>query len=83
MTFYELRKKDIINISDGRLIGRASDLEFDAVSGQLRALIVSCGTGIGCFFHGDKNQISIAWNQIACIGDDVVLVSPGTCRVKG
>lgn len=80
MTFCELRKKDIISIADGRLIGRASDLEFDEASGHLRALIVPCGTGFGCFFHGDKNQIIISWNQIACIGDDVVLVSPGACR---
>jgi len=80
MTLSELRKKDIICISDGRLIGRAADLEFDAASGQLRALIVPCGGGIGCFFHGEKNQICIAWNQIACIGDDVVLVSAGACR---
>ena len=80
MTFYELRKKDIINIGDGRLIGRAADLEFDAESGQLCALIVPCGTGIGCFFHGDKSQASIAWHQIACIGDDVILISPSQCR---
>ena len=82
MTFSELRKKDVICIGDGRVLGRVSDLEFDASSGQLRALIMPGGSGVSCFFHGDKNQISIAWNQIACIGDDVVLVSPGMCRQK-
>lgn len=79
MTFSELKKKDIICIGDGRLIGRAADLEFDSGDGRIRALIVSGGSGISCFFHGDKNQMTIAWQQIACIGDDVILVSPGGC----
>ena len=80
MTFSELRKKDIICIGDGRLLGRAADLELDTATGQLRALIVPAGAGIGCFFHGEKSQICIAWNQIACIGDDVILVSIPACR---
>ena len=33
MTFCELRKKDVICIGDGRLLGRVTDLEFDALSG--------------------------------------------------
>lgn len=35
MTFSELKKKDIICIGDGRLIGRASDLMMDPNSGQI------------------------------------------------
>ena len=80
MTFSELRKKDVICIGDGRVLGRVADLEFDASSGQLRALIVPGSSGVSCFFHGDKSQASIAWHQIACIGDDVILISPAKCR---
>ena len=80
MTFSELRKKDVICIGDGRVLGRASDLEFDASSGQLRALIVPGGFGVSCFFHGDKSQTNIPWQQIACIGDDVILITPTLCR---
>ena len=36
MTFSELKKKDIICIGDGRLIGRASDLVLEPGSGQIR-----------------------------------------------
>ncbi len=43
MTFSELKKKDIICIGDGRLIGRASDLMMDPNSGQILALIVNEG----------------------------------------
>ena len=79
MTFSDLKKKDVICIGDGRLLGRTSDLIIDAGSGQICALIVPGGASIGCLFHGEKNQISIAWKQIACIGDDVILVSQTAC----
>lgn len=78
MTFSELKKKDIICIGDGKLLGRASDLAFDPSSGQIAGLII-CGGGFSSIFHGDKNQLDIPWRQIACIGDDVILVSPGGC----
>ena len=57
MTFGELRKKDVICIGDGRLLGRVTDLEFDASSGQVRALIVPGGAGISCLLHGDRSLI--------------------------
>ena len=60
MTFSELKKKDMICIGDGRVIG----------------LIVCGGCGI---FRSEKSQMEIPWRQIACIGDDVILVSPGSC----
>ena len=75
MTFSELKKKDIICIGDGRLIGRACDIVLDPNSGQALALIV-CG---GSMFRTDKNQLEIPWRQIACIGDDVILVSTNGC----
>ena len=80
MTFSELRKKDVICIGDGRVLGRVTDLELDAYSGQICALIVPGSSGVSCFFHGEKSQSSITWQQIACIGDDVILISPIKCR---
>ncbi|MBQ2992150.1 MAG: YlmC/YmxH family sporulation protein [Clostridia bacterium] len=75
MTFSDLRKKDVICVSDGRLLGRVSDLVIEASSGQILAVLIPSGTGVGCIWHGEKSQTSIAWQQIACIGDDVILVS--------
>lgn len=83
MTFGELKKKDVICIGDGRLLGRASDLEFDAASGQMRALIVPGGAGMSCLLRGDRGAMSIPWPQIACIGDDVILVAQPPCRPCG
>ncbi len=73
MTFTELKKKDIICIGDGRLLGRVTDLVFDPAGGQITALIVSASSGLSCIFRGEKNQMEIAWRHIACIGDDVIL----------
>jgi len=82
VTFSQLRKKDVICVADGRLIGRVTDLELDERSGQIRALIVPGGVNAGCFFHGEKSRATIPWQQVACIGDDVILVAlaPCTCR---
>ena len=80
MTFSALRKKDVICIGDGRVLGRVTDLELDASSGQVKALIVPGSSGMPCFFHGERSQSVISWQQIACIGDDVILIAPSKCR---
>ena len=77
MTLSQLRKKDVICVADGRLIGRVVDLELDERSGQIKALIVFGGQG--CFFHAERGKTTIFWQQIACIGDDVILVSSCPC----
>lgn len=79
MTFSELRKKDVICIGDGRVLGRVTDLELDAGTGRVLALIVPSGSCLSSLLHAEKNQAVIGWNQIACIGDDVILISPGAC----
>lgn len=77
VTLCELRKKDVICIGDGRFLGRVSDVQFDAQDGRIRALIVPGTAGLSGMLHPERSQIAIPWQQIACIGDDVVLVSPG------
>ena len=80
MTFSGLWMKDVVCMADGRVLGRVSDLELDGATGQICALIIpvggSCLSGL---LHGEKNQAVIPWSQIACIGDDVILVSASAC----
>ena len=78
MTLGELKRKDIICIGDGRLLGRVCDLAFDVADGRIRALIV-CPGGFSSVFHGEKSQLTIPFSQVACIGDDVILVSSCPC----
>ena len=77
MTFSELRKKDVICIGDGRLLGRVADLEFDPQDGRILALVVPGACGLTGLLHGGQDRLAVGWNKIACIGDDVILVSPG------
>ena len=79
MTLTELRKKDVVCIGDGRVLGRVADIEFDASCGQVRALIIPGCSSLTSLWHGEKNHMVIAWGQIACIGDDVVLVKHTNC----
>ena len=80
MTFSDLRKKDAICIGDGRLLGRVTDLELDERGGCVRALIIAGACSFAGFFHADKSLITVPFGQVACIGDDVILVSDCTCR---
>ena len=80
MTLSELRRKDVVCIGDGRVLGRVTDIEFDAAGGHVRALIVPGASCLSSLWHGDKNNMVIPWGQIACIGDDVVLVSAVKCQ---
>ena len=79
VTLSELRKKDVVCIGDGRVLGRVADIEFDAGSGHVRALIIPGCSCLASLWHGEKNNLIIPWQQIACIGDDVVLVSAVKC----
>ena len=80
VTLSELRKKDVVCIGDGRVIGRVQDLEFDTAGGHVRALIIPGCSCLSSLWHGEKSVTVISWQQIACIGDDVVLVTAAKCQ---
>ena len=74
LSFRELRKKDVINVSDGRCLGRIIDLTLSFPQGILTGITVpgrkSCG-----FRLFDRNDIFIEENKILKIGGDVILVN--------
>jgi len=80
LTLTELRRKDVVCIGDGRVLGRVADVDFDEGTGRVRALIIPSGGCFASLWHGEKGGMVIPWPQIACIGDDVVLVSAVKCR---
>lgn len=73
MTFSEMRQKDVINISDGRRLGRPCDVAFNDQS-CISAIIVPGPFRIGNLFRSEKEDIIIPWKHIRCFGDDVILV---------
>lgn len=71
-TFCELREREIINVADGRRLGRLSDIAFSA-KGIVLGIIVP---GEKKFFKNiaGSDNIFIPWECILKIGNDVILV---------
>ena len=69
----KLRKKEVINICDGRRLGRPIDLIFTD-GACVEALVVPGRYSIRNVFKGVREGIVIPWNRISRFGDDVILV---------
>lgn len=74
MSFSELKRKDVINIRDGRKLGRPIDLILND-NACVEALVVPGGSGglLG-LFRQDREGCVISWSRVRRVGDDVILV---------
>lgn len=73
MSFSELRCRDVINICDGKKLGRPIDLIINDRA-QVEALVVPAPGTFMNFVRADREGYVIPWNRIRRIGDDVILV---------
>ena len=73
MSFSELRMKEVINICDGRRLGRPIDLVLTD-GACVEALIVPGQYSVKNMIKGLREGIVVPWNRIRRIGDDVILV---------
>lgn len=75
-TLEELRCKDVINIVNGENLGRVDDLQMDANSATVTALILY---GRPRFFGilGPRDNCIIDFRQIRLVGKDTILVELG------
>lgn len=73
MSFSELRAKEVINICDGRRLGRPIDLVLNEEA-CVEALVVPGQYSLKNLVKGLREGIVIPWNRIRRIGDDVILV---------
>lgn len=71
-TFCELREREIVNVADGKCLGRLNDMALNG-----------CGKILGIIVPGEKKffksvtgceNIYIRWESILKIGTDVILV---------
>lgn len=69
----ELRALDVINVVDGRKLGRITDLDVDLKEGKIRAIILP-GEGRSFWPLDRYSDIAVPWEQIVRIGADVILV---------
>ena len=73
ITSSELKKREVINIQDGKRLGFVQDFDIDLYHGEVRALVVPGPNKLLGFFGKDKDYI-IKWEDIVKIGSDVILV---------
>lgn len=71
VTFCELRCKEIINVVDGKRLGRIIDLVFDLKCGKIIGLVAP---GFRRFSLRQREDIFIPWRNVCKLGDDVILV---------
>ena len=70
LTFNELKSREIINIYDGKRLGRASDIIFDSVDLKIIGMVVP---GEHKMFRRN-DDIFIPISKFRKIGEDVLLV---------
>ena len=75
VTLSELRTKEVIDVQDGKRLGRVMDIEFCAESSRVTALVVPADTSLLQSLRGEKCGLVIPWEHICRIGEDVILVS--------
>ena len=73
MTFSDLRQKDVINICDGKRLGKPLDLLLNEHA-CIEALLVPSQGGFLSLLKGERDGTAISWNRVRRIGDDVILV---------
>ena len=72
MKLSDLQEKDIVNVNDGRKIGRIIDAEID-MNGKINYLVIDEKKGLKGLISGG-NGINITFDKIKRIGTDVILV---------
>jgi YlmC/YmxH family sporulation protein len=72
MRLSDLQNKDIVNIEDGKKIGKIIDVVIDD-KGNMLSLIMQRVKILNIFPSG--GEVEVKWNQIKKIGEDVILIS--------
>lgn len=69
----DFKHKEVININNGKRLGYVQDVCADLETGMITSIIVPGSNKIMSFFN-QNNDIVIPWQNIKCIGDDLILV---------
>ena len=69
----DFKHKEVVNIVDGKRLGFVQDVTADLESGVITSIIVPGNSKSLNLFAGN-NDIVIPWQDIKCIGEDIILV---------
>ena len=70
----DFKHKEVVNIKDGKRLGFVQDVCADLESGIITSIIVPGGNNKLLSMFSNNNDIVIPWQNIKCIGDDLILV---------
>lgn len=73
MRLSDLQNKTVINVIDGKNIGNIIDLEIDDNGAAVGLIVEKYKFLISSF--SNKKELTIKWEQIKKIGEDVILVN--------
>ena len=76
LSFSELRTKEVVNVADGRKLGRVCDMVFCYPENRILGFVVPGARGFGA----KRADFFIELKNIVKIGDDVILVNVGLAR---
>lgn len=69
-SFLELKQKEVVNLCDGKRLGKVCDVVFTYPEGNVQGIVVPGGRG----FRWGKADLFIDLKSVKKIGIDVVLV---------
>lgn len=69
----DFKHKEVINITNGKRLGFVQDVTADLETGVITSIIVPGSTRLLNMFSNNED-IVIPWQNIKCIGDDIILV---------
>ena len=69
----DFKHKEVVNISNGKRLGFVQDVCADLETGMITSIIVPGSNKLLSIFS-QGNDIVIPWQNIKCIGDDLILV---------
>ena len=70
----DFRHKEVININDGKRMGYVQDVCADLETGIITSIIVPGASNKILNIFSQANDIVIPWQNIKCIGEDLILV---------
>lgn len=69
----DFKHKEVVNITNGKRLGFVQDVCADLETGMITSIIVPGNNKLLNIFS-QGNDIVIPWQNIKCIGDDLILV---------
>ena len=79
-SYRELKCKDVVNVTDGRNLGRTCDIVFSFPEGKVYGIVVPGKRGFRFF---KNNDLFIALKNVVKIGADVGKRPGGFCPPQG